>query len=94
MIDGSGYIFRAFFALPPLSTSRWMPTHAVYGFIRMFLKLIKEQHPSHIALIFDSPRRTFRDDLFADYKANRSEAVNGVLPDLVCAAAQARCAAN
>jgi DNA polymerase-1 len=76
LVDGSNYIFRAFFALPPLNNSRGMPTNAVYGFIRMFLKLIKEQHPSHIGAIFDSPKRTFRDDLFTDYKANRSETPN------------------
>ena len=46
LVDGSGYIFRAFFALPPLNNSRGLPTNAVYGFIRMFLKLIKEQRPS------------------------------------------------
>ena len=76
LVDGSNYIFRAFFALPPLNNSRGMPTNAVYGFIRMFLKLIKEQHPSYIGAIFDSPKRTFRDDLFTDYKANRSETPN------------------
>ncbi len=74
LVDGSGYIFRAFFALPPLSTSRGMPTQAVYGFIRMLFKLIKEEHPSHIAVVFDSPKKTFRDNLFEDYKANRPEA--------------------
>ena len=76
LVDGSNYIFRAFFALPPLNNSRGMPTNAVYGFIRMFLKLIKEQHPNYIGAIFDSPKRTFRDDLFTEYKANRSETPN------------------
>src|SRR5580658_5125533 len=76
LVDGSNYIFRAFFALPPLNNSHGMPTNAVYGFIRMFLKLIKEQHPTLIGAIFDSPKRTFRDDLFTDYKANRSETPN------------------
>ncbi len=76
LLDGSGYIFRAFFALPQLNTSRGLPTNAVYGFIRMFLKLIKDQHPSYIGVVFDSPKRTFRDDLFADYKANRTVAPN------------------
>src|ERR1700758_2846288 len=74
LIDGSGYVFRAFFALPQLNNSRGVPTNAVYGFIRMLLKLLKEQRPTHICVVFDSPKRTFRDDLFADYKANRSEA--------------------
>src|SRR5579872_5432717 len=76
LVDGSNYIFRAFFALPPLNNSRGMPTNAVFGFIRMFFKLIKEHHPTHIGAIFDSPKRTFRDDLFAEYKANRHETPN------------------
>jgi len=79
LVDGSGYIFRAFHALPPMNTSRGMPTQAVYGFIRMLLKLLKDVRPSHIAIVFDSPKRTFRDDLFADYKANRSEAPNDLI---------------
>src|ERR1019366_5576291 len=79
LVDGSGYIFRAFFALPPMNTSRGMPTHAVYGFIRMILKLLKDVRPSHIAIVFDSPKKTFRDDLFADYKANRAEAPNDLV---------------
>jgi DNA polymerase-1 len=79
LVDGSGYIFRAFHALPPMNTSRGLPTQAVYGFIRMLLKLLKDVRPSHIAIVFDSPQRTFRDDLFADYKANRSEAPNDLI---------------
>jgi DNA polymerase-1 len=74
LIDGSGYIFRAFFALPQLNDSRGLPTNAVYGFIRMLFKLLKEERPRHIAVVFDSPRKTFRDDLFEAYKANRVEA--------------------
>jgi len=73
LVDGSGYIFRAFHALPPLSNSRGLPTNATYGFIRMLLKLLKEARPTHIALVFDSARKTFRDDLFESYKANRAE---------------------
>ncbi len=79
LVDGSGYIFRAFHALPPMNTSRGLPTQAVFGFIRMLLKLLKDARPSHIAIVFDSPKRTFRDDLFADYKANRSEAPNDLI---------------
>ena len=79
LVDGSGYIFRAFHALPPMNTSRGLPTQAVYGFIRMLLKLLKDVRPSHIAIVFDSPKRTFRDDLFADYKANRTEAPNDLI---------------
>ncbi len=73
LIDGSGYIFRAFFALPQLNNSRGMPTNAIYGFIRMLFKLLKDARPEHIAIVFDSPKKTFRDDLFEDYKANRVE---------------------
>ena len=73
LVDGSGYIFRAFFALPQLNNSRGMPTNAVYGFIRMLFKLLKEARPAHIAIVFDSPKKTFRDDLFESYKANRAE---------------------
>ena len=79
LVDGSGYIFRAFHALPPMNTSHGLPTQAVYGFIRMMLKLLKDVRPSHIAIVFDSPKRTFRDDLFADYKANRTEAPNDLI---------------
>ena len=79
LVDGSGYVFRAFHALPPMNTSHGLPTQAVYGFIRMLLKLLKDVRPSHIAIVFDSPKRTFRDDLFADYKANRSEAPNDLI---------------
>ncbi len=76
LIDGSGYVFRAFFALPQLNNSRGLPTNAVYGFIRMLLKLLKGERPSYIAVVFDSPRKTFRDDLFEAYKANRVAAPN------------------
>jgi DNA polymerase-1 len=76
LIDGSGYVFRAFFALPQLTTSRGLPVNAVYGFIRMLFKLLKEERPSYIAVVFDSPRKTFRDDLFESYKATRAESPN------------------
>jgi DNA polymerase I len=79
LVDGSGYIFRAFFALPQLNNSRGLPTNAVYGFIRMLVKLLKEARPSHIAVVFDSAKKTFRDDLFEDYKKNRPEAPNDLV---------------
>ena len=59
LVDGSGYIFRAFHALPPMNTSHGLPTQAVYGFIRMLLKLLKDVRPSHIAIVFDSPEKNF-----------------------------------
>ncbi len=73
LVDGSGYIFRAFFALPRLNNSRGLPTNATYGFIRMLLKLLKDARPTHIGVVFDSARKTFRDELFESYKANRVE---------------------
>ena len=82
LVDGSGYIFRAFFALPHLSNSRGLPTNATYGFIRMLLKLLKDARPAYIAVVFDSPRKTFRDDLFESYKANREEAPNDLVAQI------------
>ena len=71
LIDGSSYLYRAFHALPPLSNSRGDPTGAVHGVLNMINKLIKEQSTEHIAVIFDAPGRTFRDEMYEDYKANR-----------------------
>ncbi len=71
LVDGSSYLYRAFHALPPLSNSRGEPTGALHGVVNMLLKFTKEQHPEHIAVVFDAPGRTFRDDLFAEYKAHR-----------------------
>ena len=82
LVDGSGYIFRAFFALPRLNNSRGLPTNATYGFIRMLLKLLKEARPTHIAVVFDSARKTFRDELFESYKANRVETPSDLLQQI------------
>ncbi len=71
LVDGSSYLYRAFHALPPLSNSRGEPTGALHGVANMLLKFMKEQRPEHIAVVFDAPGRTFRDDLFAQYKAHR-----------------------
>ena len=71
LVDGSSYLFRAYHALPPLTTSRGQPTGAVRGVINMLRKLQKDYPTSHFAVIFDAPGKTFRDDLYADYKANR-----------------------
>jgi DNA polymerase I len=82
LVDGSGYVFRAFFALPRLNNSRGLPTNATYGFIRMLLKLLKEARPAHIAVVFDSAKKTFRDDLFESYKANRVETPNDLIAQI------------
>jgi DNA polymerase-1 len=71
LVDGSSYLYRAFHALPPLSNSRGEPTGALLGVLNMLVKFLKEYRPAHIAVVFDAPGRTFRDDLFAQYKAHR-----------------------
>jgi DNA polymerase I len=71
LVDGSGYLYRAFHALPPLTTSKGEPTGAVLGVLNMLNKMLKEEAPDRIAVVFDAPGRTFRDDLFDQYKAHR-----------------------
>jgi DNA polymerase I len=71
LVDGSGYLYRAFHALPPLTTSKGEPTGAVLGVLNMLNKMLKEETPDRIAVVFDAPGRTFRDDLFDQYKAHR-----------------------
>ena len=73
LVDGSGYIFRAFHALPPMSRADGTPVNAVYGFTAMLMKLIDDLKPDHVAVVFDVARKTFRSDIYASYKANRSE---------------------
>ncbi len=80
LVDGSGFIFRAFFALPPLRRPDGTPVGAVLGFVNMMLKLIDDFKASHLAVIFDAGRKTFRNDLYADYKANRSETPEDLIP--------------
>jgi DNA polymerase-1 len=74
LIDGSGFIFRAYHAIPHLSTTKGVPTNAVYGFTNMLLKALREHAPTHVALVFDAGRRSFRNELDPGYKANRPEA--------------------
>jgi len=71
LFDGSSYLYRAFHALPPLSNSRGEPTGAVLGVLNMLVKFLKEYRPAHIAVVFDAPGKTFRDAIFAQYKAHR-----------------------
>ena len=72
LVDGSSYLYRAFHALPPLSNSKGEPTGAVLGVINMLNKLMKEESPDRVAVVFDAPGRTFRDELFDQYKAHRT----------------------
>lgn len=71
LVDGTSYLYRAFHALPPLSNSRGEPTGAIYGVINMLRKLIKDTNPEHIAVVFDAKGKTFREELYTDYKAHR-----------------------
>jgi DNA polymerase I len=72
LVDGSSYLYRAFHALPPLSNSKGEPTGAVLGVLNMLNKLMKDESPARVAVVFDAPGRTFRDDLFDQYKAHRA----------------------
>lgn len=71
LVDGSSYLYRAFHAMPALSNSRGIPTGAVYGVTNMLRRLIREYAPEYMAVVFDAPGRTFRDDLYPEYKAHR-----------------------
>jgi DNA polymerase-1 len=71
LVDGSSYLYRAFHALPELTNKAGEPTGAVHGVLNMLNKLVRETSPTHLAVVFDAPGKTFRDDLYADYKANR-----------------------
>ena len=88
LIDGSGYIFRAYYALPPLTRkSDGLPVGAVSGFCNMLFKLLEDaksqdnkERPTHFAVIFDSARKNFRNEIYSDYKANRSDAPDDLIP--------------
>jgi len=71
LVDGSSYLYRAFHALPPLRSSRGEPTGALHGVLNMINKLLRDFPQSQVAVVFDAPGKTFRDDLFAEYKAHR-----------------------
>ncbi len=91
LVDGSGYIFRAFFALPPMTRPDGTPVNAVYGFANMLSKLIEDSEASHLAVIFDTARKTFRSEIYPEYKANRPPAPDELIPqfDLIREATRA-----
>jgi len=80
LIDGSGYIFRAFYALPPITRPDGVPVGAVYGFTKMLMGLIKENPCSHMLVLFDAKRKNFRNEIYPDYKANRKETPPELIP--------------
>ncbi len=79
LVDGSSYLFRAYHALPPLSTSRGEPTGAIRGVINMLQKTVQEWQPDYVGIVFDAKGKTFRDDMYDQYKANRPS-----MPDELC----------
>ena len=91
LIDGSGYIFRAFFALPPMTRPDGTPVNAVYGFTNMLIKLLADTESDGVAVIFDTARKTFRTDIYPDYKANRPPPPEELIPqfDLIREATRA-----
>jgi DNA polymerase-1 len=81
LIDGSGFIFRAYYGLKTnLTRSDGTPTNAVYGFCNMLMKLLDDTEADYIAVIFDAARKTFRNDIYPEYKANRSEPPEDLIP--------------
>jgi DNA polymerase-1 len=71
IVDGSSYFYRAFYAIPRLATSRGFPTNAIKGFLNMLRKVLRKHHPRYVAMVFDAAERSFRNDLFTEYKAHR-----------------------
>ncbi len=82
LIDGSSYIYRAFHAIRDLRTSKGVPTNAIYGFVAMILKIVREAKPDYFAIVFDSRGPTFRDGLFREYKANRPPMPDELVPQI------------
>lgn len=72
LVDGSAYLYRAFHAMPPLSNAKGQPTGAIYGVVNMLRKLVADYQPTVMVVIFDASGKTFRDDIYAEYKANRA----------------------
>ncbi|MBI3582323.1 MAG: DNA polymerase I [Nitrospinae bacterium] len=82
IIDGSSYIYRAFYAIPHLTNSKGLPTNAIYGFVRMLLKIIRDEKPDYLAIAFDSKGETFRHKEYAEYKAHRPEMPDELVPQI------------
>lgn len=82
LVDVSSFFFRAFYAIPPLTNKEGLPTNALYGFMNMVIKLIREIKPDYLAFCFDRKEKSFRSDLFTEYKANRSEMPEDLVPQV------------
>jgi DNA polymerase-1 len=82
LIDGSSYLFRAFYAIGGLSTSKGFPTNAILGFTSMLLRVLREMKPEYVAVVFDVKGPTFREEIYSDYKANRPGMPEGLEPQI------------
>jgi len=82
LIDGSSYLYRAYYALPALTNSQGEPTGALHGVLTMILKLLRDEQPAHVAVVFDAPGKTFRHEMFADYKATRPPMPDDLRPQV------------
>ncbi len=82
LIDGSSYIYRAYYAIRHLSSPKGFPTNALYGFTQMLLKVLKDRDPDHLAVVFDVGRQTFRTKLYPEYKANRAAMPEDLVPQI------------
>ncbi len=82
LIDGSSYIYRAYFAIRHLSNSKGFATNAVYGFTNMLLKVMREEKPDHLAVVFDAKGPTFRKEIYPEYKANRAAMPDDLAPQI------------
>ena len=82
IVDGSAYIYRAYHAIAPLTNSKGQPTNAVFGFVNMLRRLLKEKKPSYICVAFDSRGPVFRHDIYPEYKANRPAMPEDLVPQI------------
>ena len=82
LIDGSSYIYRAFYAVGHLSNSKGVPTNAVYGFTQMMLKVLRDHRPEYLVVVFDAKGPTFRNEVYRDYKANRPAMPESLVPQI------------
>src|SRR5665213_211815 len=82
LVDASNMFYRAFFAIPPLSNSKGMPTNALYGFINMTMKLLREVKPDYLVYCFDRKEETFRNEIYPEYKAHRDEMPDDLQPQI------------
>ena len=82
LVDASSFIFRAYYAVRPLSNKAGLPTNALFGFANMMIKVLEDMRPSHIAVVYDTKHPSFRKEMFADYKANRSAMPEDLVPQI------------